>query len=80
MYTDTELDPVVIRHISVLRGHVMLELCRTVHRVHNASKLDQHAVASGLNDVTAMRGDCGIDKGLSERFQLSMRASFVAAH
>src|SRR5882762_11774065 len=80
MDTDTELDPVVVRHISVLRGHVMLELRRAVHRVHNAGKLDKHAVASGLDDVTAMRGDCGIDKSLSERFQLGMRASFVAAH
>jgi hypothetical protein len=57
-----------------------LDLRRTSCGVDRASELHQYAITDSLNDTAAMRGDCGIDKRLSERLQISERAFFVAAH
>jgi hypothetical protein len=77
---DTELNPPVLRHIGVLRGHATLDVNGTAGSLHGASELDQHAVSSGLDDAAMMFGDGGVDERFPERLELRQRAFFVAAH
>jgi hypothetical protein len=44
----------------------VLSLNGTVYRIHSGGKLDALPFASGLDDTPPMRGDGGIDKGLSD--------------
>jgi hypothetical protein len=48
--------------------------------INGTRELDQHAVASGLDDTTPMGGDCGIDDLASARFQGRERADLDGAH
>ena len=50
------------------------------HGIDSAGKLDQHAVAGGLDDAPAMGGYGGINKGLSDRLEPGQRAFLVSAH
>jgi hypothetical protein len=77
---DAKFDPEILRDVSVLRAHVALDFDCASCGVDGAGELHQHAVACGLDDTTAMRDDCGIDKCLSKRLQISKRAFFVPAH
>jgi hypothetical protein len=77
---DPELDPHLRRNIGVLPGHGALDLERATRRIDRAGEFHQQAVAGGLDDTAAMRGDRWIDKHLSQRFQVGQRAFFVAAH
>ena len=52
--------------VRVLLGHAALNFDGTSRCIDGAGKLDQHAVAGGLDDAAAMFGDCGVDKRLSE--------------
>ena len=67
MNADAEFDPLILRHGGILLGHAALEFNRAAHRIDGAGKLDQHSVARSLDDVTAMRRDCGVDKRFSNR-------------
>jgi hypothetical protein len=67
MNADAEFDPLILRHGDILLGHSALDFNRIVHGVDGAGKLDQHSVARSLDDVTAMRRDCGVDKCFSNR-------------
>ena len=51
----------------ILLGHAALEFNRAAHRIDGAGKLDQHSVTRSLDDVAAMRRDCGVDKRCSDR-------------
>ncbi len=77
---DAKFDPEVVRYVGVLHCHAALEFHGATHGLHHAGKLDKHAVAGSLHNAPAMRGDSGIDKGLSERLQIGEGALFVAAH
>ena len=65
--TDAKFDPEFQRHAGVLLGHLSLDFYRTARCVDSTSELDQHAIASGLDDAAAVRGDPRIDKRLSKR-------------
>lgn len=80
VYPDPKLDPGIVRHGDVLCGDAALDFDRATSCVHRTGKLYQHAVAGGLDDPSAMSGDCGIDKGLSDRLQPSQGAFLVSAH
>ena len=71
---------IVLRNICVLFGHATLNFDRAPSCIDGTGKLDQHAVASGLDDVSAMLNDGGIDKRFSERLELSKRAFLVGTH
>ena len=60
---DAKFDPRVLRHVGVLLGHGALDFDRATRRIDGAREFDQHAVAGGLDDAAAMRGDGGIDEG-----------------
>ena len=80
MNADAEFDPEFLRNTGVLFGHAALDLDGTASCVHGAGELDQHAVSGGLDDVSAMLGDGGIDERFPERLELRQRAFLVAAH
>ena len=70
----------VLRHVGILLGHAALDLDGASHRIDGAGELDQHAVAGGLDDASAMLGDGGIEKRLSGGLQAGQRAFFVHTH
>src|SRR5260221_250486 len=45
------LDAPVDRNVGVALGHAALHFDRAAHRIDNAGKLDQDAVAGGLDDA-----------------------------
>src|SRR5262245_65799927 len=54
---DTKLDAFLTRDIDVTLNHAPLDVDGTSHCVHDTSKLDQHAIASGLHNAATMLGD-----------------------
>ena len=64
---DAKFDPEFRRHGGVLLSHLSLDFHRTARRIDSTGEFDQHAITGGLDDATAVRGDPGIDKRLSER-------------
>src|ERR1700687_3198843 len=65
--TDAKFDPEFRRHAGVLFSHLSLDFDRTARRIDSTGALDQHAVASSLEDATAVRGNPRFDKRLSKR-------------
>jgi hypothetical protein len=63
---DPEFDSDILREVGVLPRHVALDLHNATRCIDRAGELDQQAVTGGLDDATAMRGDAGIDKRLSD--------------
>jgi hypothetical protein len=77
---DPEIDPHCRGDVGVLRRHSALDFDRTARGVDRTRKLDQHAVAGGLDDAAAMRSDRGVDNDPSSRLQPGQRAFLVGAH
>ena len=77
---DAELDPARRRHIRVAPRHPALDLDRTLHRVGDALKLDQEAVAGGLDDPAAVLGDRRVDQLEPVGPQARKRAGLVGLH
>ena len=74
---DAKFDPLVLRHIGILFCHAALDVVGTSHGVDHAGELNESAVPGVLDDASAMISDFGIEKRLSESFQLRQRAFFV---
>jgi len=74
---DPKFDPFVLWHIGILFGHAALDFVGTSHGVDHAGELNESAVPGILDDASAMISDFGIEKRLSESFQLRQRAFFV---
>ena len=53
---------------------------RNLVHVGCSGKLDQHAVAGGLDDPATMRGDGGIDEAFSVGLEPGQRALLIDAH
>jgi hypothetical protein len=66
-------------YLRVLVGHAALNVDGASRCINGTGKFDQHTVASGLDDATAMCGDCGVEKRFSESLQLRQRAFLVGA-
>jgi hypothetical protein len=77
---DAEFDTAVGRHIGVSLGHPALDFGGAAHRVDDALKLGQQAVAGGLDDAPAMLGDRGIDELAPMRLQPGERLLLVGSH
>jgi hypothetical protein len=57
-----------------------LDVVGTSHGVDHAGELNESAVPGVLDDTSVMLSDFGIEKRLSESFQLRQRAFFVDAY
>src|SRR5580704_9761611 len=77
---DPKLYPQFRQHVGVSLNHRALDLYRAARRIDGTGELDQHAIAGGLDNATAMRGDLGIDQRFSERLELRERVFLVATH
>jgi hypothetical protein len=63
MDADAELDPLLGRQDGILLCHLALDLDGAAHRVDGTGELHQHAVAGGLDDAAAMRGEGRVNNG-----------------
>jgi hypothetical protein len=63
---NAKFDPSILRYGGVLVGHPALDLNCAADCIDGAGELDQHAVASSLNDAAPMSGYSGINEGLSD--------------
>jgi hypothetical protein len=74
------LDAAVPSDTGVPPGHRLLHFDRTAHRIDDAGKLDQQAVAGGLDDAAMMLGDFRIDELAAQRLEAFERAFLVRPH
>ena len=58
-------------------GHRLLHFDRAAHRIDDAGKLHQQAVAGGLDDAAVVLGDLRIDEVAAQRFEAFERAFLV---
>jgi len=65
---------------SVLRTDRLLYRDGTAHRVDDAGKFHQHAVAGGLDDAAVMLGDFRIEELAAQRLEAFERALLVRPH
>jgi hypothetical protein len=72
---DAKFDPLVLRHIGIL--FAARWILSASHGVDHAGELNKSAVPGVLDDTSVMLSDFGIEKRLSESFQLRQRAFFV---
>jgi hypothetical protein len=75
-----KFDAALCRCCGVAGDHLALQFDRTAHRVDDAGKFHQQAVAGGLDDATPMLGDFGIAEFTANRPQCCERALLVLAH
>ena len=66
--------------IGVALDHALLRLDGPAHRLDRAGKLNEEAVASGLDDAAAVPGDAGIDQLAPARLELGEGALLVRPH
>ncbi len=59
---NAKFDPEFRRYADVLFSHLSLNLRRTAYGVDGTGKLDQRAIAGGIDDATAVGGDRRIDQ------------------
>ena len=74
---DAKFDPLVLRHIGILLRHAALDFVGASDGIDDAGELNESAVPGILDDTSVMLSDFGIEKRLSESFQLRQRAFFV---
>ena len=74
---DAELDAALRWQRGIAFGHCRLHFGRASERVDDAGKLDQQAVAGGLDDAALMVGDLGIDQIAAERLEPAERPFFI---
>jgi hypothetical protein len=67
MDPDTELDATLGRKTGIALDHAILQLHCAAHSVHDASELDEDAVARPLNDAAVMQSDGRVDQIAAER-------------
>ena len=77
---DAQLNAAFRSDAGVALGHRLLHRDRAAHRIDDAGKFHQHAVAGGLDDAAAVLGDIRIEKLAAQRFEAFERALFVRAH
>jgi hypothetical protein len=77
---DAELDAPGGRDIGVAFGHAVLDFDRAAHRVDDAAKLHQQAVAGGLDDAAMVLGDLRVAQLAPDRLQRGERAFLVRPH
>jgi|SRR5271163_754145 len=76
---DAQFHAVVRPDARVSLRHRLLHLDRAAHRIDDAGKFDQQAVAGGLDDAAAMFGDFRIDELMAQRLEAFERAFLVPA-
>ena len=79
MNADAKLDAAVGRHAGVALLEALLQLDSAAHRVDNAAKFDDRAIARAFDHPAAVYGDCRLDQVASQRTQTRQDPIFVGA-
>ena len=79
MDADAELDAALGRQAGVALDEAMLHLDRATHRVDDAAKLDDDAVARALDHPAAMDGDRRLDQVAPQRAHTRQNPVLVGA-
>jgi hypothetical protein len=74
---DAQFDAAVRRDTSVPLGYRLLHRDRAAHRIDDAGKFHQQAVAGGLDDAAVVLGDFRIEQLAAQRFEAFVRAFLV---
>ncbi len=74
---DAELDPLPFRHAGIAIGDCLLNLAGGPHRLHDARKFREQAIAHELDDAPMMLCDLRTDQLGAERLQRRQRAILV---
>src|SRR5712671_73268 len=77
---DAQFDAAVRRDTGVPLGHRLLHFDRAAHRIDDAGKFHQQAVAGGLDDAPVVLGDLRIDKFAPQRLEAFERTFLVRLH
>jgi hypothetical protein len=77
---DAQLDPAGRRDTSIPPGHCLRHRDHAAHRIDDAHKFHQHAVAGGLDDAAMMFADFPIEELAAQRFEAFERALLVRSH
>ena len=75
-----KFDFLVRRHVAIAFAHAALDFNGATQGVHDARKLDQHAIAGGLDDVAAVLVELGLGEVVQTGLQSAQRAFLVASH
>jgi hypothetical protein len=75
--SNAELDPLVLRHVSISFSHIALNINGTPNGVDHAGELNEDPVPGILDDPSPMISDFWIEKRPPESSQLSDRSFFV---
>src|SRR5262249_37671354 len=78
--TDAKLDTLFRRDLGVALGDLPLDVDRAAYRIDDARKLDEDAVARGLDDAPAVLRDFWIDDRASVALECGQRAFLIHAH
>ena len=70
----------LLGEIEIAVGHRALDFAGAAHRVDDAGKFRQHAVAGGLDDPPVMLADLRIDQFAQMRLDAFMRAFLIGTH
>src|SRR5215831_14909979 len=65
---DAKLDPTIWRHLRVSLGHFALYFNRATHRIDDAGKFEEQAIARSFDDATVMFLDLGVGHLAPKRF------------
>jgi hypothetical protein len=66
--------------LGVAFDHLALDLDSATHCVHNTREVNQHSVAYGFDDPSAMFIDLGVEEITPKRLQLCERVLLVNAY
>jgi hypothetical protein len=77
MDADAELNPPVLSHAGIALDQAVLHLDRAAHRVDNAAKLDEAAVAGAVDDPPMVCGNRRIDQIAAQRPEPRERSLLV---
>src|SRR5580704_6629277 len=77
---DAQFDAVLRRDTRVPLGYRLLHRDRAAHRIDDAGKFPQQAVAGGFDDAAAVLGDFRIEKLAAQRLEAFERAFLVRPH
>ena len=79
MNADAEFDPPLGRYAGVALEEAVLHLDRAPHRVDDAAKFDDCAIAGALDDAAVMSGDSRVDEVAAQTPKTRKRAVLVGA-
>jgi len=77
---DAKAQAALLGEIQIAVGHPALDFAGAAHRIDDAGKFRQHAIAGGLYDAPAMLFDLRIDEFAEMPSQPFMRAFLIRPH